>query len=190
VLRALLAGFLALCAVGVLTGCGAERTAVPPVNRAVRPEAPKVFKTADVRFRYPSNWTLVRGKAPAVAHVLSGRALITLWAYRRRIVPSTREQAALARRNLVRRVRRRDRSFRLGSSRLRRLSGGRAVELVGTGTISRRRVRIRSLHLYRRKGEYVLDAYAPPDVARTMDGLVFRPLVASLRVRGRPKVTR
>jgi hypothetical protein len=129
----------------------------------------------------------VRGQAPAVAHVLSGRAVITLWAYRRGIVPSTREQAALARKNLVRRVKRRDRTFRLTSSKVLRSSGGRAVQVIGSGTISGRRVRIRSLHVYRKQGEYVFDAYAPGAVARSVDGPVFRRVLSSLRVRGRPK---
>lgn len=175
----------------VLAGCGSERTPVPSLSEAARPKGGERFVSegGDVSFRYPSNWALVPGEPPATAHVLSGVAVVTVWSYRRNAVPFTAAQARLARRNLIDAVRQRDRTYRLRSSRLRRVDGARAVELIGAGSISGRRVVIRSVHAYKRSGEYVIDAYAPASQARRLDRSVFRPLIASVRLRGRPPPT-
>jgi hypothetical protein len=184
---AALAGAAAAFAIG---GCGSERTPVPAVNQPVTPQGLKTFRTKDVRFRYPANWTLVRPDAPAVAHVLSGRSVLTVWAYRRPVVPSTLAQTRTARRNLVRTVRRRDKTFKLVSSRVRMLDNARAVEILGYATISGNRVRIRSVHLYKRLGEYVLDAYAPLSQFTRVDRPAFRPIIATFHARGRPAKVR
>lgn len=185
-----IAGLWVALACAPLAGCGAERTPIPPLDRPASPRGERAFRGdggdgGDVRFRYPANWALVEGEPPVVAHVLSGPAVLTVWAYRRGAAPATLAQARLARRNLVAAVERRDPTFDLEASRLGTVAGARAVELSGRGTIGGHRVRIRSVHVYKRRGEYVVDAYAPPARAAVL-GRVLGPLVRSLRLRGRP----
>jgi len=171
----------------LVTGCGARRTPVPVPVRADDPKGMKAFRTSDVGFTFPSNWHLLHGKAPAVAHVFSGRAVLTIWAYRRNAVPRSRNQLETAQSNLEADVKQKNPGFQQSETRLVRVAGSPGVEVVGDGTINGQQVRIRSEHVFRGMGEYVIDSFAPPDQFERVDGEVFLAIVASLRLGGHPK---
>lgn len=157
-------------------------------QQAAAPRGSVSFEGAngDVRFRHPRNWQLRPLPAPFVANVYSGPAVATVFAYRRRAVPSLNDDLEIARQRLVRAARQRDRTFEAFSSRVRRIAGVPAVDVRGVGTVGGRRVRIRSVHFFRRRGEYVVDGLAPPEAFPDIDRRVFAPLIESVRVKGSP----
>jgi hypothetical protein len=168
----------------VACGCGNDR-AVPPDTRM--PEMPvgsrlTVLDRAGVRFTSPGNWAVLDPQGARAGGVRSRTATVAVWRYKR-TEPLPDDAAALrrVRKLLVERVRSRDPSFELRSARLVRHAGARGIELVGSQTIAGRRVGVRSSHLFARRGEIVVDAYAPTDWFARLDAGVFRPLLRSMR---------
>jgi hypothetical protein len=134
----------------------------------------------------PRSVPVVRKSAPGVFKATSGEWLVSAFAYRRREqIPRDRTEVEQARRRLVAETRRRDRRYRLRRSRTMRLAGARAIELIGDQTISRARLRFRSLHVFKGNAEYVIELAAPPREVRAAGRLLFDPVVRSLRVTGR-----
>ncbi|MDQ6750293.1 MAG: hypothetical protein M3Z33_06035 [Actinomycetota bacterium] len=165
-------------------GCGNRRSGVPDLATPQRPEksVPYTYSDAQLRFSAPRNWTQNEGRLPVVAQVISGRAAVAIWRYRRR-EPLPETPAALndARAQLADAARRRDRTLAIRSSRLVMIHGLAGVELIADETVAGQPKRVRSTHLYGRRAEYVIDASAPPDVFARVDRTVFAPLVASVQ---------
>jgi hypothetical protein len=158
---------------------------VPDVGAAQAPRSwtPARFAEAGVRLRVPANWTTKAASSPQVAAVSSGRAAVAVWRYpRAEPAPEGRAQLADARRALLRTVRRRDRTFRLARSQTTSVDGAPAIVVVGAQTMNGQRMGVRSTHLFARRSEVVVDAYAPPGQFATVDRAVFRPLTRSVRV--------
>jgi hypothetical protein len=111
-----------------------------------------------------------------------------VFAYRRREqIPRSGAELGVARRRLVAQVHRRNLRFRLIRSRPTRVAGARAIQLVGDQTISRARLRTRSVHVFKGHGEYVLDMLAPVHQFPSANRNFFSPAVRSVRITGRVK---
>ena len=180
--HAALAGVSAL----LLAGCGNERTPVPDYTTPLDPAGTQevVLRPAGVIFQAPANWYVTEPRGPLAGGVESGPAFVAVWRYpRAEPLPRTRAQLARVRDLLVERVRARDPSFALAGSELTRRGGAPAIELTGTQAIEGRRVRIRSAHVFSGATEIVVDAYAPLADFDRLDKTVFRPALATLRLR-------
>jgi hypothetical protein len=184
---ALLAACAALaCALGA---CGAERA--PKPKTSVEPGEPAhriLYRRAGMSLSVPEGATVERRRYPGVVRVSVGEAFIAAFAYRRREqIPRTAAELRAARRRLVAQVHRRSRRFRLIRSRITRVAKAPAIQLLGIQRISRTRLRTRSLHIFKGRGEYVLDMLSPTGRYREDSRTFFRPAVRSLRVTGRIK---
>jgi hypothetical protein len=180
----LLAACLAAAAL-LAAGCGNERQDAPRVPRAAPPSGKRVERLAryGVTFVRPRNWTYSGGRPPALASIGSGRALVTVWRYRRvERLPTTDADLTRARKGLLTAARGRDKTLRVVSARALRVDGLPAVEIVAIEKIGLVRRQVRSTHLYAHGAELVVDAYAPPGEFSEVDRAAFRPLVRSLRV--------
>jgi hypothetical protein len=176
-----------LCFACLFGGCGAERAS--RVQTTVRPGAPvarKAFPRAGVELTVPRAAVTERKPAPGVFRVSVGESFVSVFAYRRsEQLPRNRRDLEAARKRLVRETRSRSRGYRLVSSRLTRLRGAPAIELVGDQTIARAGLRTRSLHVFKGQGEFVLEMLAPERSFPESDRTFFAPLLRSLRLSGR-----
>jgi hypothetical protein len=144
-----------------------------------------------MRFRAPANWPRRPLKAPGVFSMQSADARVASFAYARsESLPRTSAQLAAASGRLIERVRTRDPSFQLERSRTLRVAGAPAIEILGAQTIARRRLETRSLHVFRGRVEYVVEALAPPADFELVDRRVLEPLLESLRLTGRIRAGR
>lgn len=172
-----------------LVGCGNQPVAVPDLNRTASPGGfSRVFVGigGDVKFTYRTNWALIPRDPPGVATVASGGASLTVWAYRAVAKVKSNRAAVLARDRLLASLRRRDPSFVLTGASVYPFFGAAAVEIDGRATIGGRSLVVRSVHIYRGLGEYVVDMLGDPPVFNAVNVEVFQPLLLSLRLRGRP----
>ena len=134
----------------------------------------------------PRRAAVERRPAPGVFRAVVGQAVVSTFAYRRREpLPRGREELRAAQQRLVREIRRRDRRFRVIRVRLTRAGGAPAIEVLGTQTLSRTRLRTRSVHAFKGRGEYVLEMLAPPARFEAAQARFFDPLLRSLRLSGR-----
>jgi hypothetical protein len=178
---------LIACAAVASAGCGAER---PDVGRtdpsADAPLRTLRFPAAGMTVRIPREMSVRRRRRPALFGAVRADWFVSGFAYRRREqLPRNRRELSTALRRLESEVRRRQRSFRLVRGRTTRVAGAPAVDLVGEQVISKRRLRIRSVHVYDGRGEYVLELAAPPSRFATLDREVFRRVLRTLRITGR-----
>ena len=170
-----------------LASCGNERTEVP-ASRVVGNDPVKrvEFPRYGVQVAVPTTASVERTARPGVFKLLLGQPLISMFAYpRNEQIPRDRDALGVARRRLLKEVERRDPDYELVSSRLTELAGARAIELVGDQTISRGRLRTRSVHVYKRNAEYVIELLAPPAEFNRTDREVFEPLLRSLKLSGK-----
>ena len=182
----------ALCAgLLILAGCGNDRPAV--IEEAPAPSArTRDFRSAraGLEVRLPANLQVVAAdRPPAVFRATLGQPFVSSYAYRRKEqLPRDAKELDDARKRLATAVRRRDAGYRLASARSTEVDGARAVELVGEQTISRQRVRVRSLHVFKGEAEYVVEIIAPSAgfsrFDRRLTPLVKRTLKVTGRVRG------
>jgi hypothetical protein len=173
-------------AVLVAAGCGNERQRTPDVTGTQKPaKATRVASPAGgVSLAAPRNWYRVPGSRPLVAFIVSGPAIVAVWRYpRKEPLPAARSELEQAQANLSDAVRARDRSVRIESTKVVDVNGVKGIALVATEHISGQPRRVRSTHLFDRKAEIVIDAYAPPGDFTRLDGSVFQPLLRSLRLR-------
>jgi hypothetical protein len=174
------------CALGA---CGAERASKPKTT--VEPGEPAhriLYRSAGLSVSVPADATVERRRYPGVFRVSVGEAFIAAFAYRRREqIPRRGAELRAARRRLVAQVHRRSRRFRLIRSRVTRAAKAPAIELLGDQTISRSRLRTRSLHVFKGRGEYVIDMLSPVQRFRADNRAFFAPTIRSLRVTGRIK---
>jgi hypothetical protein len=183
--RRLAASSIALVLAACAPGCGNERQDAPRVPQASPPSGKRTEQLVryGVSFTRPRNWSVSVGRPPQLASVSSGRAIVTLWRYRRvERLPRSDGDLVRARKALVAAARRRDRTLRVVSARGLRLDGVPAVEIVANEKIALVRRKVRSTHLYAHGAELVVDAYAPAGEFAQVDRAAFVPLLRSLRV--------
>lgn len=175
-----------LASVAILAGCGNERT--KRLSLAVAPSKAIVahrYPAAGLSLELPRNIGVVPTSAPGVFRGNLGEAVVSAFAYRRREqLPRNQRELRTARRRLERAVAKRDPTFRLRDSRTTRVAGARAIELLGDQTISRRRLRTRSLHIFRGSAEYVIELAAPVRQFGRLDRSIFPVVRRTLEVTG------
>jgi hypothetical protein len=175
---------IAACALAA-SGCGNERSKPTDIFTPLSPSGTREvrFQAVGMSFAAPANWELDRRSRPAVFVLASGRAVVSGWAYRRREpLPRGGRELDQASERLVREARERDPGFALAKRRTLRVDGAPAIELVGEQSIRSRRLVTRSVHVFRGRTEYVLEALAPPKDFARVDSGVMRPLLGSLRL--------
>jgi hypothetical protein len=184
--RSALAAALAGLAVA-LAACGAEQAGPPKTSVSKGDPTHRVrYPQAGISLRVPVVAGIERRRYPGVVKVSVGQAFIAVFAYRRREqVPRSGADLGAARRRLVAQVHRRNLHFRLIRSKPTRVAGARAIQLLGDQTISRARLRTRSLHVFKGDGEYVIDMLAPVAEFRAANRTFFSPAARSVRVSGR-----
>jgi len=170
-----------------LASCGNERAEAPASRVAGNdPVKPLKFPRYGVEVSVPTTASVQRTARPGVFRLFLGQPLVSMFAYRRKEeIPRRRKDLQVARRRLIKEVERRDPDYELGSSRLTELAGAKAIELVGDQTISRGRLRTRSVHVYKRDAEYVIELLAPPTEYERTSREVFEPLLDSLKLSGK-----
>jgi hypothetical protein len=166
-------------------GCGNERQNAPKLPQAATPSGKREvrLKAYGMTFERPRNWAFVTGRAPQVATVGSGRAIVTVWRYKRvESLPKSNADLLRSRKALVAAVRQRDRTARILFARGTRLGGTPAVVIVANEKIGLVRRKVRSTHLFAHGAEVVVDAYAPMGEFASLDRSAFQPLVRSMRL--------
>jgi hypothetical protein len=181
--------WLAIPALAACAGCGNARSQPTGTAGIGAPVSIVNFTSpsGDVSFGHPSSWSLSAGTAPQVAQISSGGAVDTVYAYPRSHLPVDTGEAESARRRLLSSLAERAPGFRVRSSRVRVVDEAPAVEIVGRGRIAGHRVMTKSVHVYKGRGEYVIDAFSRPAVFRQAEADAFDPLIATLHVRGHPE---
>jgi hypothetical protein len=176
---------LALLLAASLAACGNERQRPPATPRAADPIGPfpADLSRYGMRFAHPANWPREDPRPPHIAAVNSGQVSVNFWRYPRvERLPRTALELQRARRALVAAAQARDRTMRLVGSRVLRVNGFAAVQLLADERIGLVRRRVRSTHLYGYGAEFVVDAYAPRAEFARVDGRVFGPLLRSVRL--------
>ncbi len=180
---------LAIPALLACAGCGNARRQTPPLAQ-LGPQVSLVNYSAasgDVSFGHPSTWSVIAGTPPQIAQLSSGSAVATVYAYPRTDLSLSAAGAEASRRRLLASLQQRAPSFVVSSSRLRKVDGAEAVEIVGSGRIAGHRVRTQSTHVYKGAAEYVIDAYARPKFFQQARTEAFDPMLATLRLGGFPE---
>jgi hypothetical protein len=175
------------CTLGA-PGCGNERTKPADIFTPVAPAGTREarFPAAGMSFSAPRNWRLGRRTRPAVFVLTSGEAVVSGWAYRRKEpLPRGRDELRQASNRLLREVKDRDPRFALADRRTLRVDGAPAIELLGQQIVQRRPLRTRSVHVFRGRVEYVIEVLTPPKDFPRVDSQVLRPLLDSLKLKGR-----
>jgi hypothetical protein len=183
---------LAACAVTVLgAGCGGGRVIDPSLTAPARPTSfiEARFPADGVALSLPRNWSLTDERAPMVAVISSGPAIIALWRYpsgHGAITATSRLTGALA--ALIRAVKARDPGLSVERTGVSSVDGDGAVIIDGLEQIDGKLRRVRSEHVYVAGAELVLDTYAPVPVFPRVDHAVFSPVRRSLSLLndGRP----
>ena len=169
-----------------LASCGNERAEVPATHVSGDDPIKRLdFPRYGVEVSVPESAAVQRTARPGVFRLFLGQPLVSMFAYRRKEqIPRDRGELRLARKRLIKEVERRDPDYELRSSGLTELGGAKAVELVGDQTVSRGRLRTRSIHVYKRKAEYVIELLAPIAQFQRTNREVFDPLLRSLKLSG------
>jgi hypothetical protein len=171
-----------------LAACGNHPVKVPDLSQTASPVGVRGFVSpgGDVAFSYPANWALVPRDPPGVATVASGGASATVWGYRTVSIVSTPQAAGLARDRFVASLKSRDPGFVITKTGLIQVFQAPAFEIEGQTRIGGQLLHIRSVHIFRGVGEYVVDMLADGPVFNRVNVQVFQPLLVSLRFYGRP----
>jgi hypothetical protein len=184
--RALL---LAVVAATVVAGCGNDRVPAPDVATPGPPigHFDVSYPKFGIEFVAPKGWHVTEGSGTLVTTVQTGQATIAIWRYpREEPLPATAAALRRARRELIAAAKRRDKTFKVGTSRFLRIRHAPAIQLVGRENVGRSRYRVRSTHVFAHAAEIVVDSYAPPKYFPRVDKTVFKPLLKSLKV-SKPK---
>lgn len=176
----------ALAIATLSAGCGAEQPEIPrQLPPPGRPEALLRYPTVGLEVAVPRRMNVAPREVPGVFRASYGPSFVSAFAYRRaEQLPRTDAELATARQRLIAQARRREGSYRLARFQEGTVSGSRAIELLGDQTIGRTRMRIRSLHLFRGRGEYVIEMAAPQAAYERLEP-TFDLIEASVRVTGR-----
>ena len=173
---ALLLSFLA-------AGCGAERQRPPDLDRPVAPGgfSRAYYPASGVTFEAPRRWPRGPGNPPLVVTLSSGRAVLAVWRYPRpEPLPTTRAQLEPLVEALVAAARARDPGLSIRSSRVVTVAGAPGIELLGDASVSGQPRSVRSVHLFDRKAEIVIDAYAPSAEFDALNRSVFARVISTL----------
>ena len=188
-MRRLLA-YAALAALPLAVGCGNERVESGSLFDAKAGKVSQAlsYPDAGLRMSVPKEFDVKASTAPQLFRASLDAAFISSFAYRRKEqLPKSREEVADARRRLVDAAEKRDKTFRLKSSRVTKVAGAPAVELLGDQTIFKGRLRMRSLHVYKGNGEYVVELVAPVATFARLDRSTFPAIRSSLKLTGKVK---
>jgi hypothetical protein len=172
------------------SGCGNDRV---ESGSLFDPEPGKVnqglsYPDAGLKMNVPKEFDVKASTAPQLFRASLDASFISGFAYRRKEqLPKSREDLVAARRRLVDAAKKRDKAFRLTSSRLTRVDGAPAIELLGDQTIFRGRLRLRSLHVYKGNAEYVIELVAPVAAFAKLERSSFPGIRKSLKVTGKVK---
>lgn len=185
--RRLVTGILALLAT-LAAGCGNERSQVSELA-AVSPSAQTItfdYPAAGLSLDLPRNFRVEKAKRPGVFRATFGGSVLAAYAYRRREeLPGSQRELEIALKRLRKAAQERSPSLRIAQSRTLEVNGARAVELLGSQTISRARLRTRSLHIFKGRAEYVIELLAPPRDFEKLDARVSEAIDDSLEVTGK-----
>jgi hypothetical protein len=169
----------------LLAGCGNSRTTVPSLSAPVSPGVLRwvSYPAYGVTIRAPKNWAVSGGRRPLVTTISLSSSVAAVWSYPRHGGPPA-SLAALGRfrRGLIDSARRRDPSLQLIRSTVALVDGFPSVEVDALEHVGGRLRRARSIHVFTRSSEIVLDEYAPAALFHTVDHAVFSPLKRSLRI--------
>jgi hypothetical protein len=181
--------WFAIPALVACAGCGNSRNAPVGLTQLGAPVALVNYTagSGDVSFGHPSSWTVSAGAAPEVAQMSSGNAVDAIYAYPRTDLPLDSAGAETSRVRLIASLRERTPSFHVDSSSVIEVDGAPAVEIVGHGRIAGHPVKTKSVHVYKGAAEYVIDAYAQPDVFRRAESEAFDPLLGTIHLGGFPE---
>lgn len=175
---------LCLC---LLSACGEEQEPPPAVFEVKAPKGARKdsFAHVGMTLERPRNWELRRRDTPGVFELVSGEAIVAGWAYEREEpLPETEAQLESAKDRLVDAIELRDPEYRVLSAEATEVAGALALDVRGEQVISKRRLRLRSVHVFEGEVEYVIEAIAPPADHRLVDTRVLEPLLASLELEG------
>lgn len=156
------------------------------------PAPPSGFRTlgypsSGIAFQAPTNWSVATEKAPLVAIIDSGSAVVAVWRYSRAAAPPAPGSALnQAKGALIAAARARDSSLQVIRSSIVKVDGVGGVELDAIERIDGQVRRVRSTHVFVSGAELVVDEYAPPTVFHAVDHAVFSPLKRSLRLSAVP----
>jgi len=180
----------ALAAIPLAVGCGTERVESGSLFDVKPGKASQAlsYPDAGLKVNVPKEFDVKASTAPQLFRASLDASFISSFAYRRKEqIPKSREELSAARRRLVGAAKARDKTFRLRSARLTKAAGAPAVELLGDQTIFRGRLRLRSLHVYKGNGEYVIELVAPVAAFPRLDRSTFPAIRRSLEVTGKVK---
>ena len=174
----------------VTAGCGNDRIESGSLFDAPRAQAAQALRYPDagLTVSVPKEFSVKAAAAPQLFRASLNEAFLSSFAYRREEqLPKTRAELRTARRRLVDAAKKRDKTWRLRSTRLTKVAGAPAIEVVGDQTIFMGKLRIRSLHVYKGNGEYVVELAAPRTAFRELERASFPGIRRSLKVTGRVK---
>ena len=184
------APFTLAAAVAVAAGCGNERQESGSLFDAKTRTVTQAlsYPDAGLKVSVPKELDVKDATAPGLFRASLNASFIAGFAYRRKEqIPRTPGEMMEARRRLVAAARRRDKTFHLRRSRVVKVGGVPGVELYGDQTIFKGRLRIRSLHVYKGNGEYVVELVAPVAAFGKLDRASFPGIRRSLKVTGKVK---
>jgi len=179
-----------LTAAALAAGCGNERADSGSVFNAQAGKGTQAlsYPDAGLEVNLPKEFDVKPASAPQLFRASLDASFVSSFVYRRKEqIPKTRDELAAARRRLVAAATRRDKTFRLTRSRVTEVGGAPAIELLGDQTIFKGRLRLRSLHVYKGNGEYVIELVAPVAAFRGLERSTFPEIQRSLRVTGEVK---
>jgi hypothetical protein len=178
--HALLCAALALA----VAGCGDSHRHGAARVRPARPEGFRTLElpSAGVAISVPRNWATARRRAPLLATIASGSAIVALWRHpAQRPPPGNNAQLQLYRIALEHAVDSRGGLERLFGASLERIDGQPAVALDALERLAGATWRVRSIHIYAPGQELVLEERAPPALFAAARA-AFARIAASLRV--------
>ena len=182
---------IALCALAVLpalSACGSKPADVGDPGTAKKPDKLEVVKypKAGMTFKGPSNWRRTPGVYPRVATLSSGEAVLAIFAYKRNEpAPPDKEALKTAKTRLLKQIKRRNKRYDVSVSRTRTIAGRPAIEVSGVQTLAGVQFKTRSVHIFKRNGEYVFEALAPRKQFDVLQKGVVKPVLTSIKLTGK-----
>jgi hypothetical protein len=174
---------LSACPLLLAVGCGGSRTHLSTITEPAPPDRASAltFPAAGLRLRAPRTWRVLSESPPLVTVVASGAAVVAAWRFpRRKPLPASARELSRARSQLLRDVRARPDTIQVLGASITRLAGSHAIVLEAIERIGGAVRRIRSVHVYAYRAEFVVDEYAPIELFESLDRMVFSPLLGSL----------
>ena len=161
--------------------CGNERAEPPDLDRLGKAGPTAEFEIEGaVSFRHPRSWVALEAEPPRYASLASGGALAAVYGYPRSDLGADAASVEASRRRLVRSLREREPGFLVQGTETIRIDGSPAVEIRGRGAIAGDPVETRSVHVYKREVEWVIDAYARPGQFEEANRIAFDLLLATI----------